>query len=94
MLDQKTPKDAAMASAKIVKANLQDFLIRMTKILLRILCVVIVFLMVTNIIPTELLSVKGIDLPVGYHVDLAKFLGDNATELDGKVVLYRVACAT
>ncbi|SEB05279.1 glycerophosphoryl diester phosphodiesterase [Pseudobutyrivibrio sp. ACV-2] len=94
MLDQKTPKDAAMASAKIVKANLQDFLIRMTKILLRILCVVIVFLMVTNIIPTELLSVKGVDLPVGYHVDLANFLGDNATELDGKVVLYRVACAT
>ena len=53
-----------MASAKIVKANLRDFLIRMAKILLRILCVVVVFLMVTNIIPTELLIIKGVDLPV------------------------------
>ena len=93
LLDGKTPKEARRSSIRIIKDHGWDLVKRMLVFFILSGLISLAAILLFRAIPDLLLEKRGADLPRQYTVGLFEKTGEEITELDSKVLSYRIASA-
>lgn len=91
LLDQMTPTEGRKRSFRIMKENRRSFLFGMFRLMLILFLVYFAASMLFIVLPTSYLTIKGVNMPLSFRIDLTQM--QELGEQEAVVIVYRIACA-